>query len=46
MRRFDEFGLNREVGIGEVDGSARRTRTWVLNFVKSYWSWATGEFSE
>jgi hypothetical protein len=27
MRRFDEVGLSREVGIGEEDGSARRTRT-------------------
>jgi len=46
MRRFDEVGLNREAGIGEVDGSARRIRTCVINFVKSYWSWATGKFNE
>jgi hypothetical protein len=46
MRRFDEVGLNREVGIGEADGSARRTRNRVRSFVKSYWSWATGGFSE
>ena len=46
MRRFDEVGLSREIGIGDEDGSARRTRTWVCNFVKSYWSWATSESSE